>query len=228
MDDSSMYPMRINRYLALRGQATRRAADKLIAAGKVSINGRIAKLGDKVNAKDKVEIAERPAIKYTYLTYHKPAGEPTMERYLGKLFPLGRLDKESRGLMILTDDGRLTDRLLNPDYDHEKEYLVSVDKPLKEGVLNRFARGMLIEGETDKTRPAIIDQEDQYTFRITLTEGKKHQIRRMCAAWGYTVTDLLRVRIANVELESLGQGKTRPIGGRVLNEFLASLQLPPN
>ena len=233
-----MKPIRINKYLADQGLTTRRAADKLIEAGKVLVNGQVAILGQKVVAGDKVEVLSHRPKAYIYLAYHKPAGETTKERYQGPslisisrtvlddLFPLGRLDKESRGLMILTNDGRLTDRLLNPDRDHEKEYWVTVDKPLKEGVLNHFARGMKIEGETTKTKPAKVEAENDYNFRIILTEGKKHQIRRMSAAWGYTVTDLVRLRIENVELGNLKAGETRPIVGRVLTELLSSLGLP--
>jgi len=220
-----MDPIRINKYLADQGLTTRRAADKLIEAGKVLVNGQKAILGQKVVPGDKVEVLSHRPKAYQYLAYHKPAGETTTERDHQGLFPLGRLDKDSRGLMILTNDGRLTDRLLNPDRDHEKEYWVTVDKPLKEGVLNHFARGMKIEGETTKTKPAKVEAEDDYNFRIILTEGKKHQIRRMCAAWGYTVTDLVRLRIENVELGDLGAGKTRPIVGQVLTELLSSLGL---
>ena len=237
-----MDPIRINKYLAEQGLTTRRAADKLIEAGKVLVNGQRAVLGQKVVPGDKIEIEAREAKKlkaksYLYFAYHKPAGETTRERHQGRsligflrtdlddLFPLGRLDKESRGLMILTNDGRLTDRLLNPDRAHEKEYLVTVDKPLKESVLNRFARGVLLEGETSKTRPAKVDVEDDYNFRIILTEGKKHQIRRMCATWNYAVTDLIRVRIENVALGDLKAGKTRTIAGQVLTELLSSLGL---
>lgn len=208
--------MRINRYLALAGYCTRREADKLIADGKVTINGRVAKLGDQAGENDRV-ICNLSPRNFTYLAYHKPAGEVTKERYQGKLFPLGRLDKDSRGILILTDDGRLTDQLLKPDHHIEKEYLVTVDKPLKEGVLRRFARGLRLPGASQKTKAAAVSQEADDQFRIILTEGKKHQIRRMCAAWGYTVTDLVRLRIGEVSLDNLKPGVTRSIKPEQLN-----------
>ncbi len=223
MTDDIKYPIRINRYLALKGLATRREADQLITNGKVKINQKIAKLGELVNKNDLVVLnILRPKV-YTYLAYHKPVGEPTKERYLQKLFPLGRLDKDSSGLMLLTDDGRLTDRLLNPKREHEKEYLVTVDKSLKQGLLKLLARGISIEGY--KTKPAKVELEDLNNFRITLIEGKRHQIRRMVAAIGYQVINLKRLRIANITLNNLPINKTRPIIGRELLELLSLLGL---
>lgn len=219
------FPMRINRYLALRGYCTRREADVWIEKGRVLINGNPARLGDRVEKSDKVELISKSKKieKKVYFAYYKPKGEEVKERYNRNLFPVGRLDKESEGLLILTNDGRITDRLLNPDREHEKEYEVEVDKPITNHFLKIMARGVDIEGY--KTKPAQLEQFDDKTFSIILTEGKKHQIRRMCAALGYQVQSLKRVRVMNIELDGLKSGSQREIEGEELKIFLKSLGL---
>ena len=156
------FPVRINRYLAHKGFSTRRGADELIEQGLVKINGVVATLGTQVQKTDQVEIAEsallKDALKYRYVAYHKPRGISTDVQTEGQsikmelpalrgLFPLGRLDKESHGLIILTNDGRLTDRLLHPDHAHEKEYLVRVDKPVSDTFIRHIARGICSRSE---------------------------------------------------------------------------------
>ncbi len=231
----SLFPLRINRYLALKGIATRRAADALVASGSVKINGRVARVGDKVAESDVVTCDETQTAAHTYLAYYKPrsvlthaTGSQKKEikevRKDDKVFPVGRLDKDSEGLIILTDDGRITDRLLNPEYEHEKEYLVTVDVPLKPSFKSKMERGVIIEGYT--TKPAKVSVLDDTQFRITLTEGKKHQIRRMCAALGYQVQNLKRIRVMNVKLGSLKPNQSRQITGKELDAFLSSLQIP--
>ncbi len=230
------YPIRINKYLAWRKYATRRGADELIEHRLVSINGKLAKLGDKVNEDDKVEVRSgKKKVECKYFAYHKPIGEETGHQSSrttldGNLFPVGRLDKKSRGLLILTNDGRLTDRLLNPDYEHEKEYAVTVAQPLRPSFKQHMQAGVPISGYvTKKCRVQIMENdispEASKKFRITLTEDKKHQIRQMCATLHQDVTDLKRVRIMNIKLGQLAPGQYRPIEGYELETFLGSVGL---
>jgi 23S rRNA pseudouridine2604 synthase len=230
--------MRINRYLAIQGYATRRGADELIEQGKVFINGRKAVLGDQVEETDTVEVktGKRPK-SYTYLAYHKPRsiithspGEDETDIISALkgdipdgLFPIGRLDKDSSGLIILTNDGRITDRLLNPDYEHEKEYRVTTVRPLRESFKKYMEAGVDIEGYM--TKPTKVRVMGENVFAITLTEGKKHQIRRMVSALHNEVKTLQRTRIENIELGKLPSGKWRPIEGEELSQFMDILGL---
>jgi len=151
---------------------------------------------------------------------------PGLELF-GGVFPVGRLDKDSEGLMILTNDGRVTGPLLNPEAEHEKEYEVRVDKAIKSGFIKKMAKGVDIEGYT--TKRAKVKKTGRNpngkTFRITLTEGKKHQIRRMCAALGYQVQSIKRVRIENIELGKLKPNQYRKLSGKELRDFLKTLGL---
>ncbi|PIT91278.1 23S rRNA pseudouridine synthase F [Candidatus Kaiserbacteria bacterium CG10_big_fil_rev_8_21_14_0_10_49_17] len=223
MDDIP-YPVRINRYLLLMGYCSRRKADELIAKGEVSINGKVAELGSIVQRKDTVSVSKNIAAlphTYTYFAYNKPRGivshnpqkgERAVEDVsgLGKnVSPVGRLDKESRGLMLLTNDGRIVDSLLNPKYEHEKEYRVTVDKKNSNWFLRHMESGVDIEGYV--TKPAKIKKKSDTTFALILTEGKRHQIRRMCAALGYQVRDLKRVRIGDIKLARLKEGDVREL-----------------
>jgi 23S rRNA pseudouridine2604 synthase len=228
----SEYPMRINKYLAHKGIATRRAADELIARKKVLINGRTAVLGDKVAETDQVELAGSiPTSHNLYYAYNKPVGTITHSPQLGEkdikgsvpmdVFPVGRLDKDSSGLIILTNDGRVTDRLLNPEYDHDKEYHVRVTDNLREGFKKAMEGGVNIEGYM--TAPCTVRKSGPKSFSITLTEGKKHQIRRMVVALHNQVESLERTRILNIRLDDLAPGKWRPIQGEELTTFLSAL-----
>jgi len=232
------YPIRINRYLALENICTRREADALIEKGKVSINGAPAVLGAMVQKGDKVEVAEKAVAQkhaaYVYFAYNKPQGVVTNPEkghtsitqtlhIKEKVFPVGRLDKDSHGLIILTNDGRITDKLLNPKYDHEKEYLVTVDKTVSPEFLRRMAQGVFIEGY--KTQRCRTKKEGDKSFRLILNEGKKHQIRRMCSVLGYNVIDLQRVRVLNIELADLPKGRFQKLGGKELAEFLSRLEM---
>jgi len=230
------YPMRINRYLSkTRGFCSRREADVLIGKGMVKINGRVAVLGDRVNENDVVAVDKKlknALKKYEYYAYYKPIGIVTHTPEAGQkdirqaagaaadVFPVGRLDMASHGLIILTNDGRVTEKLLSPEYGHEKEYVVAVDKPLKNQFLKHMRRGIKLEDFT--TKECVVEKLDDYIFKIVLTEGKKHQIRRMCTALGYAVLDLKRVRIMNVKLTNR-PGQKRRLSGDELEEFLASL-----
>lgn len=226
--------MRINKYLAHEGVSTRRGADELIARGKVLINGRVALLGEKVNKSDKVELRGKTTLKkYLYYAYHKPVGVITHSPQLGEkdikqsvvlspdVFPVGRLDKDSSGLIILTNDGRITDRLLNPGYDHDKEYRVRVQEPLRDSFKKTMEAGVDIEGYL--TKHCTVRKSGPKTFTITLTEGKKHQIRRMVAALHNTVVELERTRILNIRLDDLKPGAWRAIGGEELTTFLSQI-----
>src|SRR3989344_3231566 len=227
------YPMRINKYLAHKNFATRREADTFIEQGKVLINGRKAVLGDKVSENDVVEVRFRTK-EHRYFAYNKPRGIITHspeedERDIRQsiplvgVFPVGRLDKDSHGLIILTDDGRITDKLLNPEYVHEKEYVVTVKETLAANFRERMEKGVNIEGYT--TKPCTVKILGEKKFSITLTEGKKHQIRRMCASLGYVTADLERIRIMNIKLAGLKLGEHRALKDAELASFLRALAL---
>jgi 23S rRNA pseudouridine2604 synthase len=171
--------MRINKYLAEKKISTRRGADELVKDKKVFINGKLAELGSQVSETDKVEVRGTKQKEYKYFAYHKPIGtetEAVPKAGFDNVFPLGRLDKASHGLLILTNDGRITDQLLNPKYIHEKEYLVKTSNKLRSNFKQKMEAGVNIEGY--QTKPCKVKIINENTFRIILTEGKKHQIRR--------------------------------------------------
>lgn len=231
--------MRLNKYLAHKGYATRREADTLIEKRKVYINGSIAQLGDKVRETDTVEVRGSTKQKtYVYLAFNKPRGMDTHREATGTpnvldalpgdlkrlgLFPIGRLDKDSHGLLILTNDGRITDRLLNPKYDHQKVYEVRTKRPLRATAKERLESGIDIEGYM--TKPAKVEILGENRFRIALTEGKSHQVRRMVVALFNEVADLKRTSIMGIRLGPLKVGGYRPIEGKERDKFLADLGL---
>jgi len=218
------FPMRINKYLALKNHATRRGADELIKKNLVLINGRFAVLGDKVNEEDNVEVrANKKAKVYEYYAYNKPIGMQTEAINISGLFPIGRLDKDSHGLIILTNDGRITDRLLNPKHVHDKEYVVETKEKLRSNFKEKMEAGVQIENE--QTEPCKVKILGDKKFSVILTEGKKHQIRRMCSALFTEVEDLERIRIINIALGKLAPNQTRKIEGEELKTFLKSLGL---
>ena len=233
--NTPLYPMRINKYLALKNYSTRRGADELVEKGQVFINDARAILGDKVNEGDHVEVHNRGKVKqYIYLAYNKPRGIITHSPQHGEreakddipirdVFPVGRLDKDSTGLLILTNDGRVTDRLLNPKHAHDKEYIVTTKNPLRSSFKAKMEVGVNIEGEM--TKPCKVDIINENTFRITLGEGKKHQIRRMCVALFQEVDTLKRIRIMNIILGKTAEGSYRKIEGTELTTFLKDLAL---
>ena len=229
------YPVRINKYLALQKICARREADELILQKKVKINDRVAVLGDKVLENDKV-VVEKLNKKLVYLAFNKPKGiithSPQNEEkevkdilnFADKIFPVGRLDKNSSGLIILTNDGRATDRLLNPEHNHEKEYIIKVNKNIDNLFLKKMAEGVILD-DRYKTKKCIITKISSERFSIILTEGKKHQIRRMCDALGFGVVNLERRRIMNIKLGNLLPGDYREIKGYELSELLKNLEL---
>lgn len=224
--------MRINKYLASKGYSTRRGGDELVLKKRVSINGKTAKLGDTVNEHDVVEVRKGKEKTFRYVAYHKPVGVITHSPQRGEkdikgsvpvrgVFPVGRLDKQSSGLIILTDDGRITDRLLNPKFEHEKEYIVTTTRELSPSFKRKMEAGVNIEGYvTKKCTVAIVGES---TFTIVLTEGKKHQIRRMCSALHREVKSLKRTRIMNIKLGNLQPGAVRAIEGKELETFFKEL-----
>lgn len=214
---SNRYSMRINKYLADKKISTRRGADELIKQKKVFINGKVAILGDQVKETDKVEVRGADKKEYLYFAYNKPIGIET-DSPREDLFPLGRLDKASHGLMILTNDGRITDQLLNPKYYHEKEYVVRTSNKLRSSFKKNMEAGVNIEGY--KTKKCKVQILSDFSFKVILTEGKKHQIRRMCSALFQEVADLKRERIMNIKLGNLKQGGLREIKGGELSIFL--------
>ena len=229
-------PIRINKYLADKGYATRRGADEIIEKGLVMINGKRAVLGDKVGPTDTVVVSQkRKPTQYVYLAYNKQKGIVTTGaqgeekeiidavQYRTRVFPVGRLDKDSYGLIILTNDGRITDRLLNPDKNHEKEYIVTVDKKFTPAFIRHMTEGVNIGDYV--TRPTKVKKIKDTVFSIILTEGKNRQIRRMTDKLGYTVINLKRVRIQNIELGNVKPGAYREIIDDEREAFLISLGL---
>lgn len=231
------YPIRINRYLFLKGYCSRREADRLIEKGQIKINGKIALIGQKIDEKDKVEISkkvEQIAEDRVYLAFNKPRGIVTHDpqegqesiedvlKYPKKVFPLGRLDKESEGLILLTNDGRITNALLNPEENHEKEYLVEVNHRLSLDAIKKIENGVIIDKY--KTKPAKIKKITPREFHIILTEGKKHQIRRMCSALNLEVVSLKRIRVMSIKLGNLKPGQYREMKGAELKKFLSDLR----
>ncbi len=236
---STTSAIRINKYLAENKIASRREADVLIERKQVIVNGKVAVLGQMIAPGDKVEVKGETK-RYVYLAYykgrgiitHSPEGDEVdiasrlkQDYNLRDLAPIGRLDKDSEGLMIVSNDGRITAPLLNSENENEKEYEVTVDKPVTGMFIKLMGLGVNIEGYHTKRTKAVANERSQKKFSLTLTEGKKHQIRRMCAALGYQVQNLKRIRIANIELGDLKPNQFRKINGEELKQFLKILNL---
>ena len=218
--------MRLNKFISETGLCSRREADARIEAGRVTINGVVATLGMQVNEGDVVCVDGKPvggAEKHVYIALNKPVGVVcTTDReisgniadfvnYPERIFPIGRLDKESEGLILLTNNGDIVNEILRVENEHEKEYVVTVDRPVTEIFLNGMASGVRILGTV--TKPCKVSRVGPATFRIILTQGLNRQIRRMCSFFGYKVLRLQRVRIINLTLEELGlrTGKWREL-----------------
>ena len=231
---------RINKYLAEKQYASRREADVLIQEGKVFINDKRAKLGDVVKEGDEVRVTGIEQSNKAYYAYYKPRGIVTVNaqykneqeikditKFPERVYPLGRLDKESEGLLILTNDGRLTDALLNPKRKHEKEYSVEVNEKLTNSHIQKLQHGIDIGhvGATKRyvTKPALVRRTGPQSFDIVLTEGKNRQIRRMCGALGLRVDRLKRFRILNIEIDGLKPGQFKKIDGEGLKKLLKVL-----
>ncbi|MBM7567481.1 23S rRNA pseudouridine(2604) synthase RluF [Paenibacillus sacheonensis] len=224
--------MRINKFISETGYCSRREADKLVENGKVTINGVVAELGSQAELGDDVRVDGRPIGEqkgHVYIALNKPVGiTSTTEAqvagnivdYVGheeRIFPIGRLDKDSEGLILLTNDGDIVNRILRAEGKHEKEYIVTVDRPVTPRFLKAMSEGVRILGSM--TLPCKVQKESDRVFRITLTEGKNRQIRRMCQTFGYNVRKLRRVRIMNIQLGQLANGKWRDLTKGELSEL---------
>jgi 23S rRNA pseudouridine2604 synthase len=225
--------MRLNKFLAETGACSRREADQWIEAGRVTVNGAHAVLGTQVNDGDDVRVDGQPLRakpRRVYLALNKPIGiECTTDRdvpgnivdfvgYPERIFPIGRLDKDSEGLILLTNDGDIVNTILRAEHEHEKEYIVAVDRPLTPAFLAGMAAGVPILDTV--TNPCKLAQVGRNTFRIVLTQGLNRQIRRMCEHFGYTVRRLQRVRIMHVHLGTLPVGKWRELDATELRGLL--------
>ncbi|MBC7655841.1 MAG: 23S rRNA pseudouridine(2604) synthase RluF [Frankiaceae bacterium] len=225
--------MRLNKYISETGICSRRQADQWIEQGRVSINGVPATLGTQVQDGDLVAVDDRPvqtAAKSVYIALNKPVGITcTTERhiegniidYIGhaqRIFPIGRLDKDSEGLILLTNNGDIVNELLRVENQHEKEYVVTVDHPITEEFLDGMSRGVRILGVM--TQPARVRRIGQLTFSIVLTQGLNRQIRRMCAAFDYQVRRLQRVRVVNIDLRGIKVGQWRDLSPDELRGLL--------
>jgi 23S rRNA pseudouridine2604 synthase len=219
MNEKIEFPIRINRYLYLKNICSRREADRMIEKKLILVNGKNAKIGQQIKKEDKVELKKEGKQKLSQkriIVFNKPVGVVSHNPQFGEeepndflpfkenLSPIGRLDKASHGLMIMSDDGRLVDKMLNPKFKHEKEYYVQVNKKMDPNFFKTMANGVDIEGYI--TKKAKIEKVNNKSFYLTLTEGKKHQIRRMCSALGYDVEDLQRIRFMNIHLGNLEEG----------------------
>ncbi|WP_028116396.1 23S rRNA pseudouridine(2604) synthase RluF [Ferrimonas senticii] len=232
---------RLNKFISESGFCSRREADKLIEQNRVTINGRLPELGTKVGAGDKVAVDGR-VIKASasdkadriYIAYHKPVGITcTTERdvqgniidaigHKQRIFPIGRLDKPSEGLIFLTSDGDIVNKILRAENAHDKEYIVTVDKPVSERFIERMSRGVPILGTV--TKPCRCEVISKFTFKIILTQGLNRQIRRMCEYLDYNVVTLKRTRIMNVSLDGLRPGAWRNLTEQEMAEINRAVQ----
>ena len=228
--------MRINKFLAETGIISRRGADKWIDEGRVTINGELATVGSKVENGDMVCVDGKPVQREEQLVYialNKPVGiTSTTEKHIKgnvvdfvnhplRIFHIGRLDKESEGLLLLTNDGDIVNEILRAENHHEKEYVVQVDKPLTDDFIKKMANG--VEILDTKTLPCKVEKISSHVFKIVLEQGLNRQIRRMCSALGYSVRRLQRIRIMNIHLGSLKVGQWRDLTEKERTELFKLL-----
>ena len=229
--------MRLNKFISESGACSRREADKWIEQGRVTCNGKPAALGTQVAPGDDVRVDGEPVQakrRQIYLALNKPVGitctsEPDVDGNIidlvghsERIFPIGRLDKDSEGLILLTNNGDIVNEILRSENNHEKEYLVTVDRPITDLSLQMMAGGVRIMGEM--TKPCRVSRTARDGFRIILTQGLNRQIRRMCSALGYKTVRLQRVRIINIHLGQLGTGKWRNLTAAELAGLLPGLR----
>jgi 23S rRNA pseudouridine2604 synthase len=217
--------IRLNKFISDAGVCSRREADKLIEQGRVMVNGKLPEVGARVRAKDKIQVDGKTLqidqVEPVYLALNKPAGiETTTDlsqrdniirfvNYPERIFPIGRLDKDSEGLIFLTNDGDIVNKILRAGNKHEKEYIVTVDKPINEDFVQKMSSGVSILGVN--TKKCFVEQLGPNKFRIILTQGMNRQIRRMCEALGYEVQTLQRIRIMNITLTKIPLGQWREL-----------------
>lgn len=220
---------RLNKYLAMCGICSRREADKLIEQGKVLVNGMVAAMGTRVQAQDHVEVNGKPVKPKDgkiVLAYYKPVGVTCTERdrhakqtvvealdYPIRVTYAGRLDKDSEGLLLMTNDGQLIDQMMRGANRHEKEYVVKVNREVTDLFLHKMSKGVYLDGLDETTRECEAERMGKYTFRIVLTQGLNRQIRRMCRAFGFHVVSIKRVRVMNVSIGNLRPGEYRELTG---------------
>ncbi len=223
---SNQNSIRINKYLSERGPYSRRSVDNLINQKRILVNGKFIKLGFKVNSDDEIKIDgeivnKSKKRKNIYLIFNKPVGiECTTNQkiknniidYIGypqRIFPIGRLDKDSEGLILLTNDGDIVNKILRSENNNEKEYVVQVNRKVTSDFLSNMSKGVKLKNI--KTKRCMIQKINNYTFKIILTQGLNRQIRRMCNLFDYKVKSLIRTRIMNIELGSIKAGRFRKI-----------------
>ena len=228
--------IRINKFFTEQGICSRREADRLVESGLITINGRVAKLGDQVEPSD-VIAREGQVLPWgrapLYIKYHKPVGVTTTSEshvprniiaeigHSERIFPIGRLDKDSSGLILLTNDGDIVNEILRAEFGHEREYLVRVDRPFDQAFLDHMAEGVVILGS--RTKPCRMSRVGRDRFRIVLTEGRNRQIRRMCQALGYRVIMLHRTRIMHITVDGLGAGEWKELTSQEREQLLKAV-----
>ncbi|MTH54843.1 23S rRNA pseudouridine(2604) synthase RluF [Bacillus mangrovi] len=232
--------MRINKFISDSGKASRRGADRLIEEGRVMINGKKAKIGDQVKPGDDVRVSGdqiQVSRNNVYIALNKPVGitSTTEKNVKGnivdlvnhplRIYNIGRLDKESEGLILLTNDGDIVNEILRAENEHEKEYIVSVDKPITPEFVEKMGSGVKILGT--KTLPCEVEQLSKFDFKIILKQGLNRQIRRMCEELGYEVFRLQRVRIMNIHLGNLPPGQWRDLSKKEKNQLFSELNYDP-
>lgn len=234
--------MRINVYISSTGYCSRREADRLIKSGRVTIDGDVASLGMEVDEENVVKvdntvIGKRP--QRVYLAFNKPKGIIsttdqnipnniiTYINYPERIFPIGRLDKDTSGLILLTNDGMIVNKILRSENNHDKEYIVEVDKPYDEDFINKMTSGVEIYNPVQhvlvKTKPAILRRINNKTFNLIITQGLNLQIRRMCKQLGYNVVNLKRIRIININIKDLLVGQWRYLSDYEINELMKTI-----
>ena len=228
-----MHAVRINKYLSEIGYCSRRAADKLIQEGRITVNGKLVEMGLKVTSADEIivdgVVVDQAGDKPVYIAFNKPVGivcttDTRVEKdniidyinYPSRIFPIGRLDKPSEGLIFLTNDGDIVNKILRARNQHEKEYVVTVNRPITDEFIQKMSAGVPILDTV--TRPCKVKQTHKKEFRIILTQGLNRQIRRMCEYLDYRVVTLKRVRIMNVSLD-VGKGKWRHLTKKEMTEI---------
>ena len=226
---------RLNKYLSEVGYCSRREADRLIDAGRVTVNGVVPEMGTKVTLDDDIhvdgQLITNTKESFTYLAFNKPVGivcttDTRVEKdniidfinYPKRIFPIGRLDKPSEGLIFLTDDGDIVNKILRASNNHEKEYIVTVDKPISQTFIERMSGGIYLEDLDRTTKPCIVEKLGTYEFKIILTQGLNRQIRRMCEYLTFEVRTLKRVRIMNIKLD-VPVGEYREFTAKELKEL---------
>ena len=242
-----MEEIRLNKFLSEAGVCSRREADRMIEEGRITVDGKKAETGMRVRPDQEIKVGKKVISmgreEEVLLAVYKPPGvicttdrreERNIVDYVGyptRIYPIGRLDKDSEGLILMTNIGGLVNKMMRAANYHEKEYLVTVHKPVTEAFLERMAKGVRIRKEEKgevlldaMTRPCQVEKLGKYSFRIILTQGLNRQIRRMCEALGYQVTHLKRVRVLNIELKGMHPGTWRKVTDKELKQLLELLR----